>query len=1516
MDDTNNEILLSDELDQEIENPATSEVLIPEFMNETPLSDVAQNRLAASMALAELRNGPAEVTYAQHYTRMKAKLAEEGGGIEGYRSELAQKKFNEKAMSDLGSLGISGFGNADRYTLEEEATDQLTEMAVTDDESFETIMQEDWGDFIRDHNVKRQIIQNEIDRLEARMEGSSKLTNVVNFLATFIPYNQSRRDVGGMSLLSGQKILEKRAALFDLPLEDFKKEFQNYVSFLETDGMIFGDNPTLNKQALETLLDFGSKDVKGHTFWTLFDAADLAITPAAVGVKAAGRALRKSVSMSENVLNGMADINRPLATDTAVERVLRAQNGETDVDAVVRTVDSIDQLLPSYVSGTLSPSVGLSGDMLRSLEATQGALAEVLRARDMNSRLTPDEIQLAFDATRTRLLKQFKPGEIKDIKIHSVDDMTGINKVSVVLGRADGKGGYAHERSAKSAAKNRGISNAQVFRSDDGMYYIQQLHDLPEEGFVLGMDPNSIRGFGFISPVLNPHTWIAKRTSVAQQVASGQKDRITRAINENIVPKLSKLSTKDRQDLSAVMAKGMDEEKWYNLTELKDVYERYRGRVPTEKEVEAYYTMKTLNDFDWTIRNNTILMNKARRGHETVSIPKHNYEGTGKVITEYADAGKFRVLNLSDNHYYERGQLTRQDLDEMLKDGKYKLISLDEPMFRQGAKDDIPIQLVLVKRGDVDVSPLNPVQLSYRAGGHRMYAPNQYFVKQSFIGEMDNGTKFMLDPIVHTASESREELLEWTARMESARVGMLEYKAGRLSEREVRPLLQDANIRDVDHWNELVASKAVRENTPFEVVRDGERPITGLAEGTYDDLRDQELWMDDLSRYASHTNKPFTGKRGDILVGPDGEKVKTLDPFETANKAIENAIKTGAYYDYRVTQVEAWARGALPYMKAEARSVPPSEVFSKPESYWLDNVDNTSQVKLMAARRNIERQLGMRTFADRKFDTMKQSLADWVEGTTGGRLSQATVKGALDIASDNTIQRVRSLAYDLYLGLLNPAQIFLQVQTSAAIASMSPRMGSKAILNYPAMRAVWNSSDEFLERFAKEQKDVASVGGMDPSEFVLMMKELNRSGLNNVSEGFSLLGDVTPSVSGRVGGAIKATRRGGRYFLTEAERMNTGVAWGTAWREYAERFPGKSPTSPEARRWILDRANTLNMDMRNHSKSALQEGPQALAFQFAQYQIHLLQNMLGGSARGLSKDEQARLFIGQVLLYGGGGFGGSAVAEFIGEKYHEATGEPMNDIVWKQLSSGILDASLYAVSGGELSTDFGSRAGVFGWVEQMSKMWSDKSVLEIAGGAGSPALTGLAGSILRNVKFMSDAVMHENLTGEDVKTAMMDIARSASSFSVAERAYLMATTGVDLAKSGVFQGGGRTELQAMATLIGIPLSEINDAWTNREFLTDRKERVSSVVKLASGYAIRASLEDDPKVKESYSKMIATLLKGLGDPLMEQEALEGIASRLPRDFYINMAAERWVVDPNSPLANQPRLREERKQNGVQ
>lgn len=1433
----------------------------------------------------------------------------------------------------------------EEYAVEEGGVEQIQNLGMSNKTQAEIASDMGLDVIMRDRAVKTTILQNKLDEIDARHEGQGFIRDIGNWIGVFVPMNKLVQDLGldllggdsGMNELDagdagfnfGARIANKREALYDLPIEEFTHVVDKYAKWLETGIAGIGDNSMLARQSIENLISYSSSENATYNVMSVIDIADVATMGAGVALKVSAGAA-KEVSMgakaaqlknaAENPLYTIKSVNPEMAKDTAVQQVMTSQQGLSAgaVADVVQAQDALDLMLPRYLSNRVDPSVGLSGDILRDVNATRQAIIETMQKSMTNTRLTPEELQEAFETTKESIRNRYTPGEIKDIALVGRDEITGINKVEVLLGKANGNGGFQSEKAALKSGTNRGLVGFETVMDQSGQWFVKQTHNVAEEGFIRPFSVDDIK-VGWlnskITGLINPHSFITKELGSDAILASGRKAVLTNLINKEIIPSISKLSKKEAGDLGLILDKGMEtrwadvggverEGKWFTKPELDKEYMRAFDRVPSDKETLAYFQMRNLNDLDYVIRNNKEYVKRARSGMESINVSKINYDGNGKVITDFKNVDSERILNVSDDLYYQPGDISVEGLKELTEKG-YQLVRLETPVMR--GKD--PVLFVIAKRGDVKVGQLNPIQLAYREGGHRLYAPNQHFVKQQFIGEFENGGKYTLDPIVHTASGSIKDLTGWVARHESARLAVLEYKAiskgnkaGNLEAARIamEEGLEDININGIEHWDELVDNFQIREDSPFEITGDGERPMFGLNNEVYD-LANNEAYADDISRWISHRNRSYTGKRGDRLIDPNDEPVRVLDPFETANRAIRNAVETGAYSDYRTKAIEQWVASAKKSGAVESMTSSSfDDIFFNPK--YVERIDGKFRDKLEAQRNVIITQLRSRTSEDLARDYWKKDLSRWVEGVTNGRIKTDKV---LEVLNKDVVQEARSLAFDMYLGMLNPAQPLLQIQTSLAAITTDPVRGVLAARSLPGIRAAWSMTDNVLTDFAHRHP---FMHGMDPEEFVTMMKEFQNSGLSNVSENMLNLGDTSPKVNQAVK-SVNQIRRGGRALLVESEKVNVGIAYNMAWRQFKEQFPKVAPTSNEGRKWIVNKASALSMDMNQSARSMLQEGPQALPAQFAQYSIHLLQNMLGKNSR-FTKTEQMRLVAGQVAMYGGAALPwGGDFAEYMAEKYKEATGQDMDGEWYRAYRSGIFDALTFSISGGELDTSFGTRAGTGGWVERMKEMWTESSMLELVGGAGSPAFTGLFGAIWENISFIAGATKDNALTSEQLSISFQDIAREFSSYSTAEKAYLMYTKGFGLSKNGSFMGKSNG-LEAAATLLGIPMRTQTDSSYMYRWLENVDQDVIYDAKKITEWSMRASTSDNPKVSEAYRNMINTYIQA-SNPNYKQELMKEVQKRMPNDFYLNMSQRVLNINPDQPVARQPMIRQQQK-----
>lgn len=1477
----------------------------------------------------------------EHSVRGRVSDMKRSNVINNFDVDAAAEDINER-LKDLASFIDNP--SEDEFAVEEGGVEHLQNLGLTNKTQAEIAEDMGLGEAVRDREVKTAILQNKLDELDAKHKGQGIFRKIGNWIGVMVPMNKLVYDLGmdpirdsGMGELGdgdagllnfGARIANKQEALYDLPIEEFTKVVNKYSEWMEQGIAGIGDNPLLARGAIENLISYSGLNNASYNTWAAVDIADVATgvvgaVGKAVKTVRASKALETAAKLNhlenvaENPLYATKVVNPDLAKDTAVDAVLAAQNGMAPQAAdIVKTTDALDLLLPRYLSNRVDPSVGLSGDMLREIDATRAAIAETMQKSMTNQRLTPEELTEAFETAKESLRKRYIPGEIKDIALVGRDEISGMNKMELLLGKANGAGGFKSSDSAVRSANVRGMINFDTVQDQSGSWFIRQTHDIPEEGFKKPYTADNIKVSWFnsrISSFINPHSFITKELGADAILASGRKAALTKMVNEKIVPDIARLRKGEAADLGLVIDKGMEHVwkdaagvertgKWFTKKELDQQYLRAFKRLPSDKETKAYFAMRNLNDFDYIVRNNKEYTKRARTGMSAVDVEKIQYSGNGKVITDFKNLERERILNVTDDLYYQPGDVSMENLSDFTSKG-YQLVRLETPVMK--GKD--PVLFVLAKRGDVKTGPLNPIQLPYKEGGHRLYAPNQHFVKQQFIGKYESGGEYVLDPVVHTASGSIKELTGWVTRHESARLAVLEYKAIQAGTRAgdltaarkvMDDALEDINVNDIDHWNELVDNFQLREDTPFEITADGDRPMYGLTNEVYD-LGNNDAHADDISRWISHRNRAYTGKRGNRLIGPDEELVRVLDPFETANKAIRNAIETGSYSDYRTNAIEQWVSSAKVSGAIDSTtSQSYDDIFFNPK--YKERINGKFRDRLEAQRKTIVTQLRSRTSEDLAKDYWTKDLARFVEAKTG-----IDADKTLNLLNKDLVQGARSLAYDMYLGMYNVAQPLLQVQTSLAAISVNPIHGAVAARRFPAMRYAWNMTDDAIEAFAKKHPELT---GMEPEDFTLMMKSFKDSGFASVSENMLNLGDTSPTVNSAVK-TVNKVRRGGRALLVESEKVNVGIAYQIAWRKMKEALPNVSPTSKEGRAFLADETSKLSMDMNQSARSQLQEGALALPAQFAQYAIHMTQNIFAKNSR-FTMAERMRLLIGQVAMYGGSAVPfGNEFAEHIAEQYKEATGKDMDGAWYRAFRNGMFDALTYEISGGELDTTFGTRAGTGGWVERMKEMWTDHTALELIGGAGSPAFSGLFGAIWENMSFMGKAVSEGALTPEQTKIAFQDIAREFSAYSTAEKAYLMYTKGFGLSKNGTFSGRNN-EMEAVATLLGVPLRSQTDSSYMFRWLDAADQDITYDAKKVVEWSMRASTTDNPKVRDAYANMINTYIMAT-NPQHRPALMQEIQRRTPNDFYMNLASKIKQMDPDQPVARQPMIRQQKR-----
>lgn len=416
-------------------------------------------------------------------------------------------------------------------------------------------------------------------------------------------------------------------------------------------------------------------------------------------------------------------------------------------------------------------------------------------------RLTPQALEQAYSEAEKVLTERYT--SVGDAVLnarfqHHAPDSNAANTgiVEMQMGRPDGTLFDSPKEAYRTATVDYGLSAKDVHSiqpNGTGGFYISIIRPIDETSAAVrklnvateyNQTPKSLTNafFGW--------AWRSADQNVSQFQNENRKTALQgiQAITEamqNIASDLKALDAfrlpftkSERKDLSRIMEinrdtewvdeKGVNRRGFFydNVKDLEDAYLSEFDRLPSEREIRAYYAARSLNDFDYFMRNLTIYRDKVRQGIEKFdfqyadfSEQTHSWSNVNlSDITKQTMDGKYvddipwdvpEDAGIAILHGEEgnRGrtfkkntasEADRAEIAELQKRG-YKLIQVANPTSRplSPITGEEVINFVLARKHEV--SPQTWEQLPYRPGFHVEYT-DPYFVKQPRIARLTTGS--------------------------------------------------------------------------------------------------------------------------------------------------------------------------------------------------------------------------------------------------------------------------------------------------------------------------------------------------------------------------------------------------------------------------------------------------------------------------------------------------------------------------------------------------------------------------------------------------------------------------------------------------------------------------------------------------------------------------------------------------------------------------------------------------------
>ena len=1560
---------------------------IEEPQHRAPFQSPEQQSLTANLAAVAQKDHEPNTTFDDLVARNEETIAIGEEVFLRNEAKLRQQKARKQAIDELAfdSL-IQGNQEEAEVFLDLETEQDLSGQAINDvigynalEEQAVTALQndemlgnpeygaaqqglfgEDLGstiDVLRDETTKSLIFQRRLDqyREELKERGAIGFTpQAREFAGMFLlPFyeQQGRLNVrtnedfdrqGFQNVRPGAAIRRQIEGLWAMPLPEFETELENIFTTAEEQSGVFGVNETL---ALEILEQYERGTITGTNvvFTDVVTALDSTIILAPLAKVFAGGV--KGVS-SVAKLSGAR--NTAAVIDTKSIIASKRAVGEAATESTEATIDAVDHMIPR----ALKPTDLLDETSIEISGTTSEKLAEIERLADelgditTQGRLSDEQLQPLVDKKIAALRERDANISVEDYRVQT-DPVTKITSVETFVGRKAG-GGFATESAAKGAATRRGFASFDVVE-ENGHHFIK-VTDVVEELTANGIPlarraDNSAEVIPESGPItagikardllLPPD--LAVRSQEAQLANVAFRERIINPLSKEI----TKIGRKRLEALNAVMTIGRNEKRWFPVDEFALKWAKVTGADPTEQDFIAYAAAKQISDIDYTIHNNHLYTNLARRGAVTANIQNKTSGFDFSNLTVFRlnltpeQATSVRLFDVEDNIVRTgKADTPPQELDDLagkLESGDYELLRLKESVTFEGD----PVHIILAPKSSATIKPLARQVLNYTAGGH-LFRRTKWFAKQANKGTYKDGTEFVLGP--RTLATYRTEGIA-RAHVDDVNNALRMYRdyiggrtaAGSVQNAralvDVRKALAESPFESLDNLERMIAQGRIDPFEDFEAVFDrGVPSFYDNISSAADNLFTEDDPLDGTLQWLNSTGRDYYGKRTDGLLSPHEEADVVLDPLLSLSKGIEHASRTHAYDHFINRSVEEWTRVASPFIDSNSLGgiSDARHMFYNGEFLQNARINNPNLVsKLEENRVLIKRQMGLKTPSQERFEAAKRNVARFVEAK-GGTMGTKLVQKIDDINANNPINALNSLIFDSWLGLFDLSQMFVQTQTIATAVAASPKYGASALINFLPMRWLSVSKSANLPDYLANT--LSKVNGQNPADFKQMITQYQKSGWNNPGGEIAYLANHANSVgSAGIVHKIQQGRRAGRVFFNEAERWNRMVAWNIAWRETSDLLPKLARDSDEFLATVNKRTNDFSISMTSASNSKIQQGIFSPATRFLGYQMRLLEAILPkqfGGNPAFSGPAKARILASQIFLYGSKGLPfGQRISDVAQDLYSQVTGDDLAFAQQRAVESGAIDSVLYAISGGDLNTDFAERAGFGRGLDFTFEKMGDGSMgsaMAVMAGPAYSFSSRYAESVNKVFLYFRGTRGPLDLDAKDAEFVLNELlVKHVNSLRRAQKAMTIWRLGQVIDPRTGRPMFDATALEGGAAFIGVPLYEETERRKLQDKLVDTQDEVREVgnlivsldreafrlmaegnfkeadIIMRQNALIIASYDNDPLLKSQIAQFATRQLGYSGTDW--QQLLERVQQRLGSDEVPNIPPSRSEED---------------------
>lgn len=971
------------------------------------------------------------------------------------------------------------------------------------------------------------------------------------------------------------------------------------------------------------------------------------------------------------------------------------------------------------------------------------------------------------------------------------------------------------------------VGDSEIIQDVSGAFYARANLDIPETAFYTSeLNPPRTGVIGRF--VKNSSQLLDRRLFEQATEASNRRQALLAKVQRKFLKDYAKLSGKDRAYLKQVIMKGENMGKWFTDKELSVLWQRARGVFPSEAVETSYRNYQILNDAEYLMRNADLYATKQIRGFQSAkfNVLGEDYDIDALVDISLSSAPNRRVFDASTGTAYtRRNPLTASRAEELEGQG-YVMIKPEKAI---KLPDGTTVDHLLIKKQELELSPLRRGQLSYTPGGHRLYA-DKYFVKQAVRGRQpDTGEEFLENPNAFVTAPNIRDARRWADKMNEAR---LLAKAGNVTAQQLDETVFQAQkgFPTGQQFLDDLENGRISKDEPFEAVFDREMPSAYVGTG-----EDVSKFMDDeevgFGGFYRTNGKMYYSAKGDQLHRYDGDLAPTVDPFEAQSQALYNVSQLSSFNDFKVSSTERWASNYKKYLAEGDRDMSAMDLLFN--GTVKKDVDFNVRQQIDAQRESIMRILNHRSEFDLAYRQFLRNRAEWMIGDSDNAVRKFASDAVLGMMDKNPINFLRGMAFDMKLGMLNIGQFFLQTSTMFSAMAMSPKAGLKGFLTHMPMRAYSFSgrSEAVLDKLIERGWHSYS-GFKDAKEFKNYVKNATDSGFFDIGNTHAMVNNAGPDSTFAISSKVNALREHGRFFFYEAEQANRVVAYRIAYDEAVERFGTTDFNNAQFRRYIQGRAENYSFNMSEHSKSFWQSGVLSVPTQFWAYNVRMIEALTGSN---FSNQQKLRL---ALMQFGMAGTGGIPLAGLVTDYINAQRGEaPEVDSLEGFFQRGVIDLAVHELTGADvqISEKWGTGDFATNTIKDIFGMsqYGATSVADFTGGATYSILGETLGSAAEIAHYWA---AHESggeaisLNGDQWERLFRQIA----TFNNSLKAIIIYKYGMLETTKGSTTVAGLPKSSILFTALGFNPGELRDMEAMGVYDKNRKESVDEAAKFING----------------------------------------------------------------------------------